>query len=94
MEHSEYIPELLFQSEEEYRFYAELKRNVNSAEINDAGANIGFEHEDTKFVFAGGNILAIHRDEIVEQIPVADFSRKPAATFRKLQRATENKQSE
>ena len=94
LEHSEYIPELLFQSEEEYRFYAELKRNVNSAEINDAGANIGFEHEDTKFVFAGGNILAIHRDEIVEQIPVADFSRKPAATFRKLQRATENKQSE
>lgn len=94
LEHSEYIPELLFQSEEEYRFYAELKRNVNSAEINDAGANIGFEHEDTKFVFAGGNILAIHRDEIVEQIPVAGFSRKPAATFRKLQRATENKQSE
>lgn len=94
LEHSEYIPELLFQSEEEYRFYAELKRNVNSAEINDTGANIGFEHEDTKFVFAGGNILAIRRDEIVEQIPVADFSRKPAATFRKLQRATENKQSE
>ena len=94
LEHSEYIPELLFQSEEEYRFYAELKRNANSAEINDTGANIGFEHEDTKFVFAGGNILAIRRDEIVEQIPVADFSRKPAATFRKLQRATENKQSE
>ena len=94
LEHSEYIPELLFQSEEEYRFYAELKRNVNSAEINDAGANIGFEHEDTKFIFASGNILAIRRDEIVEQIPVADFSRKPAATFRKLQRAMENKQSE
>lgn len=94
LEHSEYIPELLFQNEEEYRFYAELKRNVNSAEINDVGANIGFEYEDTKFIFAGENILAIRGDEIVEQIPVANFSRKPAAAFRKLQRATESKQSE
>ena len=91
LEHSEYIPELLFQSEEEYRFYSELKRNVNSAEINDSGANIGFEHEDTRFVFASGNILAIRGEKIVEQVPVSSFSRKPAATFRKLQRATENK---
>lgn len=94
LEHSEYIPELLFQSEEEYRFYSELKRNVNSAEINDSGANIGFEHEDTKFVFASGNILAIRGEKIVEQVPVSSFSRKPAATFRKLQRATENKKSD
>ena len=94
LEHSEYIPELLFRSEEEYRFYSELKRNVNSAEINDSGANIGFEHEDTKFVFASGNILAIRGEKIVEQVPVSSFSRKPAATFRKLQRATENKKSD
>lgn len=94
LEHSEYIPELLFQNEEEYRFYSELKRNVNSAEINDSGANIGFEHEDTKFVFASGNILAIRGEKIVEQVPVSSFSRKPAATFRKLQRATENKKSD
>ncbi len=94
LEHSEYIPELLFQSEEEYRFYSELKRNVNSAEINDSGANIGFEHEDTKFVFASGNIFAIRGEKIVEQVPVSSFSRKPAATFRKLQRATENKKSD
>lgn len=94
LEHSEYIPELLFQSEEEYRFYSELKRNVNSAEINDSGANIGFEHEDTKFIFASGNIFAIRGEKIVEQVPVSSFSRKPAATFRKLQRATENKKSD
>jgi len=94
LEHSEYIPELLFRSEEEYRFYSELKRNVNSAEINDSGANIGFEHEDTKFVFASGNILAIRGEKIVEQVLVSSFSRKPAATFRKLQRATENKKSD
>ena len=94
LEHSEYIPELLLRSEEEYRFYSELKRNVNSAEINDSGANIGFEHEDTKFVFASGNILAIRGEKIVEQVPVSSFSRKPAATFRKLQRATESKKSD
>ena len=91
LEHSEYIPELLFRSEEEYRFYSELKRNVNSAEINDSGANIGFEHEDTKFVFASGNILAIRGEKIVEQVTVSSFSRKPAATFRKLQKATGSK---
>lgn len=93
LEHSEYVSELSLKSEDEYRFYSELKRNINSAEINDAGVNIGFEHEDTKFVFAGGSILAIRDDKVMEQMPVADFSRKPAATFRKLQRATENKQS-
>ena len=36
---------------------------MNSAEINDSGANIGFEHEDTKFVFASGNILAIRGEK-------------------------------
>lgn len=93
LEHSEYVPELLFKSEEEYRLYSELKRNVNSAEINDSGADIGFEYEDTKFVFAGGNILVIRGDEIVEKVPIADFSRKPAATFKKMQRATEKEEN-
>lgn len=36
-----------------------------------------------------GNILAICGEEIVEQVPISDFSRKPASIFRKLQRATE-----
>ena len=41
LQHSEYIPELLIESEEKYRFYAELKRSVKHAEINKDTDNIG-----------------------------------------------------
>ena len=45
-------------------------------------------------LFLLDNIFAIRGEKIVEQVPVSSFSRKPAATFRKLQRATENKKSD
>ena len=59
LQHSEFVPELLIESEEKYRFYSELKRSVNSAEINQNNANIGFEYGDVKYVFSDGNNLAI-----------------------------------
>lgn len=46
LQHSEYIPELLIESEEKYRFYAELKRSVKHTEINKDADNIGFEYRD------------------------------------------------
>lgn len=87
LQHSEYIPELLIESEEKYRFYEELKRSVNNAKINKDADNIGFEYEDVQFIFTGGNILAIKEGRIVEKRAISDFARRPADTYRRLRMA-------
>ena len=89
LEHSEYVPELLIENEDEYRFYSELKRNVHSAEINEAGANISFAHGNTKFVFTDGYIFAVCGDKISAKVAVTDFSKRPSAVLRTLQAAVE-----
>ena len=81
LQHSEFVPELLIESEEKYRFYSELKRSVNSAEINQNNANIGFEYGDVKYVFSDGNILAIKGGKIVEKKSIDDFAKRPADTL-------------
>ena len=73
LQHSEYIPELLIESEEKYRFYEELKRSVNNAKINKDADNIGFEYEDVQFIFTGGNILAIKEGRIVEKRAISEL---------------------
>ena len=87
LQHSEYIPELLIESEEKYRFYAELKRSVKHAEINKDADNIGFEYRDVHFIFTDGNILAIKEGRIVEKRAISDFARRPADTYRRLRMA-------
>lgn len=87
LQHSEYIPELLIESEEKYRFYAELKRSVKHAEINKDADNIGFEYGDVHFIFTDGNILAIKEGRIVEKRAISDFARRPADTYRRLRMA-------
>ncbi len=87
LEHSELVPELQFRSEEEYRFYTELKRTAEKAVISEGEENIGFDRGDSKFVFAGGEILAIRNDKIVESVELEKFSRKPSQVFRALQYA-------
>lgn len=87
LQHSENIPELLIESEEKYRFYAELKRSVKHAEINKDADNIGFEYGDVHFIFTDGNILAIKEGRIVEKRAISDFARRPADTYRRLRMA-------
>ncbi len=88
LEHSEVVPELQFKTEEEYRFYSELKRSAEKSVISEGDENIGFVRGDSKFVFSGGEILAIKNGKIVEQIEIDTFSRRPAQMFRLLQYAT------
>lgn len=89
LQHSEFVPELLIESEEKYRFYNELKRSVNYAEISGDDEEIGFQYGDVQYVFSDGNILAIKDSTIVEKKAIADFARRPADTYRRLQAAVE-----
>lgn len=86
LQHSEYVPELLLESEEKYRFYSELKRSVNSVEINQNDANIRFEYGDVKYVFSEGKILAIKDEKIADKALDTEFSKKPTEVFRRLQK--------
>ena len=84
LQHSEFVQELRFMSEAEYRFYSELKRNAKIAEIGDERA-VSFAVENSRFVFANGDIIAIKDGKIVEKKSIFDFNKRPAQVFRMLQ---------
>lgn len=83
LEHAEYVPELLLRSEEEYRFYAELKRRTNAA-IDDDAAKPGFEIGDTRILFEDGKIRMYRDGRAIAERTVQEFSNHPNATFRRL----------
>lgn len=66
-----------------------MKISVNSAEIDQNNAAIGFEYGDVKYVFSDGNSLAVKGEAIVEKKSIVDFARSPADTYRRLQAAVE-----
>ena len=85
LEHSSEIPELNLRSEQEFRFYSELKRALHHTEINDESTETGFLFNDTMVVFENGKINAYADKKIIASYSVDDFSRRPGAVFRKLQ---------
>ena len=86
LEHSEWVSELRMKSEEEYRFYTELKRSAKAAEIEE-GEAAGFVMGDIRFVFSNGEILALKDGKIVERKSLTEFARRPAQVYRQLQSA-------
>ena len=85
LEHSSEIPELNLRSEQEFRFYSELKRALHHTEINDESTETGFLFNDTMVVFENGKINVYTDKKIIASYSVDDFSRRPGAVFRKLQ---------
>ena len=45
----------------------------------------GFTIHDAKFVFSDGEILALKEDRIVGRSGIAEFAKRPAQVFRRLQ---------
>lgn len=82
---AEYVPELLLGSEEEYRFYTELKRRTGSA-LEDNESTAGFELGEIKVLFDEGQIQVYKDGKAAGNCSVTEFSRQPNATFRRLQR--------
>lgn len=85
LENAEYVPELPLKSEEEYRFYTELKRRTGDALENNEAAD-GFELGDIKVLFDDGEIQVYRDGKVAGKCSVLEFSRQPNATFRRLQR--------
>lgn len=88
LENVEYAPELLVRSEEEYRLYTELKRRTGNV-LKDHESEKGFELGEIKVMFEAGKIQVYREGKVVSECRESDFSRKPNATFRMLQRHIE-----
>lgn len=86
LQHSEFVQELLVESEEQYRFYTELKRNANSSVINENETEPGFSCGDVKFIFSEGKILALKEGKIVESCLISEFGRRPTEMYRRMQK--------
>lgn len=84
LQHSEFVQELRFMNEAEYRFYSELKRSVQAAGVSDKMVD-SFVVEDSRFVFSDGEIIAIKDGKVVDTKSILDFNRRPAQVFRMLQ---------
>lgn len=84
LEHSTEAPELSIRSEEEYRLFSELKRALNSAEINDDGTNIGFVFGDVTIAFEDGKIHVYRDKKIRAEYEIQSFSHTPNAIFRSI----------
>ena len=76
----------ILKSEEEYRFYTELKRRTDASVINEEERNSGFTIGDYTVTFENGEIILQNKEKVVEKYAIADFSRKPNAVFRRLMR--------
>lgn len=86
LEHSAEVPELWLRSEEEYRLYSELKRVVNDTAINDEENNLGFCFGSFAFVFENGQILLSKDKQIFAKHAISEFSKRPNAVFRQMQK--------
>ena len=83
LKNSEFIPELLLSSEEEYRMYSELKRRTGKT-LEDREEKPGFEMGDMKVLFEDEKIWVYREGELADCVPVQEFSRRPSLTFRRL----------
>lgn len=86
LEHSAEVPELWLRSEEEYRLYSELKRAVNDTAINDEENNLGFRFGSFTLMFENGQILLSKGKQIFAKYAISEFSKRPNAVFRQMQK--------
>ena len=84
LEHSNEASELKLRSESEFRLYNELKRALNSTEINEEETEIGFSYKDSLILFEDGMINVYKQNRIVCQYSIESFSRSPNGVFRQL----------
>lgn len=77
--------ELRLRSEADYRFFIELKRRADARILEEENDATAFESGDIKVLMNDDQIHVIKDGEIVGSSTIAEFIKKPNATFRVLQ---------
>ena len=85
LQNAEFVPELLLTTEEEYRLYMELKRASGKA-LTDNTAETGFTLNGLNVLFADDQICFYQGGKELGRYQLTDFSRRPNATFRRMQK--------
>ena len=81
--HSSEVPELSFKSEEEYRFFHELKRRTDASVINEEDFSSSFElGNNSKISFESGAIILTINGIPTAKKTIRDFSKRPNAVMR------------
>lgn len=81
LQHCSEVPDLQIKTEEEYRLYTELKRLSQDSAVNDEENMNGFRYNDKVIILENGKIQVVDSGQVVEQITVDSFARKPSAAF-------------
>lgn len=84
LEHSTEVPELFLQTEQEYRLYSELKRALNSSQINEKGSNLGFRFQNSLIAFEEGKVQVYREGRICASYSVQEFLQHPNAEFKRI----------
>ena len=84
LRHSSYVPELFIQSEEEYRFYTELKRRTDASVTNEENPAGGFSIGNSRIAFENGQILLSKDGKTIDQCSISEFGKTPNAIFRRF----------
>lgn len=84
------MPDLFLKSEEEFRFYYELRRRMNASIINDEDQSRGFIVGDNQVKFEEGKIILSAGNRITREIPIKEFSSTPNRTFREMMKYIRN----
>lgn len=86
LQHCSEVPDLRIKTAEEYRLYTELKRLSQDATLNDEENVNGFQYNEKTIMLENGKIQVVDAGQVVEQITVDTFARKPSAAFEVLKR--------
>ena len=85
LKHCSTVPELFhIKTEEEYRFFTELKRVAADAALINDDSVTGFELENYKVVFEDGEIKLFGKEGMLDHRRINDFNHRPNAVFREL----------
>lgn len=86
LQHCSEVPDLRIKTAEEYRLYTELKRLSQDATLNDEENVNGFQYNEKTIMLENGKIQVVDDGQVVEQITVDTFARRPSAAFDVLKR--------
>lgn len=84
LQHCSEVPDLRIKTAEEYRLYTELKRLSQDATLNDEENVNGFQYNEKTIMLENGKIQVVDDGQVVEQITVDTFARRPSTAFNKL----------
>lgn len=90
LENSTEVPELYLQTEDQYRFYSELKRRVGMEKEDNDNLQNGFRIGDCTVFFLDGNIILSMGGKKQVSRRIEDFDRHPNAIFRSLYKEAQN----